>query len=131
MSAVLIPVLQSGGSVAAVLTAFSAVAHKFLRRFIKDEASALVKTAMDVAITDLKSEITQRFDKADQQKADIAKKQDEMALHLATQFGGNGGGMREAINALQVSVARLEGQVQAQLQAQAAAAAAKGAQPQQ
>lgn len=43
----------------------------------------------------------------------LAAELSEVKLSLATQFGGNGGGMRQAINELQISVARLEGRVSA------------------
>lgn len=109
MSGVLIPVLQSGGSVAAVLTVFGTVSHRYLKRFIKDEASALVGTALEVAVNDLKSQMNDRFDQSDKHKQEIAAKQDEMSLSLATQFGGNGNGLRQAVNDLTASVARLEG----------------------
>lgn len=42
-------------------------------------------------------------------KADL----EQVKLSLATQFGGNGGGMREAINKLQVDVAEVKGRLTA------------------
>lgn len=92
-----------------VLTAFSAVFHRFLKRLIRDETAAIVKTAVDVAVRDLSGEMNARFDASDKHKEELAAKQDEMAMSLATQFGGNGNGLRQAVNDLSRDVARLEG----------------------
>lgn len=107
MSSLWMTALTSGGSVAAAHSFVSAAAWKVLKPLLRRETEVVVKTA----VSGLKDEMNTRFDVSDQHKKEMVKTQNEMALELAKQFGGNGGGMREAINRLEVNMARLEGRV--------------------
>lgn len=85
-------VAAGGGTGTAVIALFHRLAKHALVTVAKDIA--------DNANKPLKDDI-------DVVKQDITS----IRLSLATQFGGNGGGMREAINSLQVDMAEVKGRM--------------------
>src|SRR5689334_21358333 len=97
----LVSILSSSGGATVAVSAVGGVFYKLLKGIARKETDAVVKAA----VSELKSEMNTRFDKADDTKKEIAGKQEQMALELAKQFGGNGGGMREAINRVEVGLA--------------------------
>lgn len=87
--------LGTGGGVAGAIIKYGKQAMKVLAKDIAEQAS---NTANEPLKADL-----------DVVKHDI----NNIRLSLATQFGGNGGGMREAINRLQVDMAEMKGHLSA------------------
>jgi hypothetical protein len=87
----------SGATGAAMLAA----ARKMLKSEITDISTKTAEEANKPLLV--------KVDHAVQRVDAVVHDLTDVRLSLATQFGGNGGGMREAINSLQVQVARLEG----------------------
>jgi hypothetical protein len=94
-----ITALSGSGGAAGVLV----VGRRYLGKWARTEVTAIAVAANDPLVA--------KLDEQDNKIAVVVTDVANMKLSLATQFGGNGGGMRQAINELQVSVARLEGRV--------------------
>lgn len=59
------------------------------------------RSATDVvapAIKALEDKLDKRFDKNDEATKEVAKKTNDLELRLAREFGGNSGGIRQAVN---------------------------------
>jgi hypothetical protein len=104
------------GASAATLTAVGAAVYKLIRHFLTSAIDTQLDTKLDAKLKPIVAGIKERFDANDktteaavQAIAEVRTEQSAVALNLATQFGGNGGGMRQAINELSHAVAQQQG----------------------
>lgn len=91
--------------VTTILSVFGGGAWAVNKRYVTGEVARLITESL----ARLEAKLDQRFDSSDSAKREISNRQNDMALELAKQFGGNGNGMRQAINDLTVNMGRLEG----------------------
>jgi hypothetical protein len=101
----IVDVCVSAGSATAVVSAVLVAVRSSIRRHAKDMATEVVAPALE----DLKKTIEDRFDKNDVDSRQAAEKAAHLELELARQFGGNSGGMRQAINEARNDIATLTG----------------------
>jgi hypothetical protein len=106
----ILPALVTGGGV--VFAGGVAVAL----RFISSTTRRIIAEIVTDVLSGFKTEIDKRFDVNDENTEKAAEKAEQAAeraaaldLELARQFGGNGGGLREAINRLNADVSFLKG----------------------
>jgi hypothetical protein len=111
------------GSTAGLLIAATAAAQPwFTRREVRRQEAIKhgIEEIVTAAVADVKTDMIERVDKSDEAtkeqigevKADIKavqKKATETDLNLARQFGGNGGGIRQAQNEMSTAIANLAG----------------------
>ena len=97
----LISICAGAGGAATAATAVGL----FLRGVVRRQANEVVAPA----IAELKTTIEARFDKNDAATKTAADKAASLELELARQFGGNSGGMRQAINETRQDIAVLKG----------------------
>lgn len=100
------------GSFAAVAAAVSAIYFPWSSRREARRTAALAATVQS-AVAEIKVDMIARVDKSDRktkrQLAELRANGAATDMQLATQFGGNGGGMREAINKQGEALAALAG----------------------
>lgn len=92
----------SSGTAATVIVG---IALRLLRHPIRSFVEGLI----DPKIAVLDEKFNKRFDKNDEATRENGKLTAELRRELDTQFGGNGGGMRQAINSMGVDIAHLNG----------------------
>ena len=78
-------------------------------RVLRHPIRSFVEGLIDPKITKLDEKFSKRFDKNDEATKANGDRTDQLRRELDIQFGGNGGGMRQAINALSVDMATLNG----------------------
>jgi hypothetical protein len=88
-------------------------ASAILLRLAKNGIAVLAKDIAADANKPLEDKLDKVQSDLDTKIGGVTHDLNNVKLSLATQFGGNGGGMREAINKLQVDVAELKGHVTA------------------
>jgi hypothetical protein len=104
MSAVM-NVFIAAGSAAAVVAVIGGFIGRQAVHGMKRAAVEVVKEEVKT----LTETVEKRFDKNDKATQAAADKASSLELHLAREFGGNSGGMRQAINEMRTDLAHFHG----------------------
>lgn len=93
------------GAAALVLAGGAGYSFRHLGRVFRHAVGEVVVAKL----TDFKVELDKRFDHNDGETEAAKALAADLKLELAKQFGGNGNGIRQAVNGLSTDVAALEG----------------------
>jgi methyl-accepting chemotaxis protein len=114
-------VVTSGSAVVA-FSIIGAFVSKLISRSFKDTATETVAAALKIATEALTERIDASDTKTDELRKSVDEKLDKIketvqaqAVEQARQFGGNGGGMRQALNEHGAAIANLAGQFEQHL----------------
>lgn len=106
----------TSGSGSAALAVTGAAVYKVIRHFLHGAVESQLDKKLDDKLAPIVAGMKERFDANDQATKDaveaiqeVRTEQQDVKLNLATQFGGNGGGIRQAINELSVQVGTVRG----------------------
>jgi hypothetical protein len=90
--------------------------YKLIRHFLAAAVDEQLDKKLDDKLTPIVTGIKERFDANDKATeaavtaiSEVRTEQSAVALNLATQFGGNGNGIRQALNELSVQVVTVKG----------------------
>jgi hypothetical protein len=103
MSNWIVPALVTGGGVV------SAGGVALVSRFLANAARRIIAEIVTDVFAGFKADINERFDGNDEKTKQAAEKAGSLELELTRQFGGNGNGIRQAVNKLTEDVAFLKG----------------------
>lgn len=116
-------VLGTVGTMSAVLAAGAAVFTPFLsRRAVRQQAAleASVKAIVNEAVSASDLRTAAQIADVKVAVADVKAQANKTDLSLATQFGGNGGGLRQELNSVSATVANLAGRFEQYVSGRAA-----------
>lgn len=103
MSNWIVPALVTGGGMV------GAGGFAFLLKFTGNAFRRIVAEIVSEVLSGFKADVERRFDANDEKTSEAASKAASLELELTKQFGGNGNGIRQAVNELTKDVAFLKG----------------------
>ena len=113
----------TSGASATSLGVSGAAVYKLIAHVLRSAVDAQLEKKLDDKLKPIVEGITKRFDDNDKTTENavaaieaVRAEQRDVAVNLATQFGGNGNGMRQAINDLSIQVGTVKGAFEQHIQ---------------